>query len=399
MRDFRLLWGGAFLSFIGSWVQTIAQGWLVYDLTGDELKLTMVAFFWMLPVSVLGPFAGALTDLWNRRLVLVLTQVVYAINALILAWTIHSGTVSYQLILVIAIVNGLVSTVEMPTRQSLISKVVPAEMMASAVPLQAMTFNLARIVGPAIGGLLLDRIGAQACYLANALSFTALIFAVSAIRADLRHASSTIQPMRDLLMEGILYTWREKRLKILFLMETTVSVFGLAYLPLLPAFAKDVLKLDAAGLGHIYTSIGVGAMTGLVLLVTLSQRPYKALIVRICMTSLALALLLVSFVQVSVLAYPLFALCGLSAIMQFNTTNTLFQLLSPEAVRGRVLAMHIWALSGAAPFALPVFGWIARELSVDWAFRIGGALVLGGAALAWIHGKVLETVDEPAVAK
>lgn len=392
IRDFRLLWTGAFLSFIGSWVQNVAQGWLVYDITNNEQMLALVSFMGMIPVSLLGPFAGVLTDMLNRRTVLILTQLVFGLNALLLAAAIHFGFVSIGLILVVALVNGVASTVEMPTRQSLVSSVVPAENLSAAVPMQAMTFNMARIIGPAIGGVLLTYFGPQACYLVNGLSYTALVFAVLAIRANLTHVSRTVQPIRDLLMEGARYTFRDPRLRMLFFMESAVSVFGLAYLPLLPAFAKDVLKVGEMGLGQLYTAIGVGALTGLITLIYYSQRPIKALVVKVAMTTMACGLLLLSFAPSPILAYPVLALLGASAIMQFNTTNTLFQTIAPEQLKGRVLAMHIWALSGSAPIALPLFGWIAKTYSVPDAMRFGGCVVLFGAILSWIHRRRLAGV-------
>ncbi len=394
IRDFRLLWTGAFFSFIGSWVQTVAQGWLVYEITKSEQMLAMVAFFGMLPMSVLGPFAGAITDVLDKRKVLIAAQTIYGVNALFLAAAIHFNFLRLEFILAVAVLNGLTSTVEIPTRQSLVSRVVPLEHISAAVPMQAMTFNMARIMGSALGGLLLGLFGAEAGYLLNGLSYIALIFAVIGIRSDLSGVPREIQPMRDLLMEGMRYTWRDKRLKMLFLMESTVSIFGLAYIPLLPAFAKDVLKLNKFGLSNLYTSIGIGALLGLVTLITYSNRPIKALVVKTAMTCMGIGLILISIVRSPWLAYPLASLIGASTVMQFNTTNTLFQIIAPEALKGRVLAMHMWALNGLSPFALPVFGALAQSYSVDLAMRIGGILVLAGAALGWLFRSRLEGVDQ-----
>ncbi len=392
IRDFRLLWAGAFFSFMGTWVQTVAQGWLVYHLTNDAFKLTMVAFCSMLPVSVFGPMAGTLADTFDKRKVLVATQLVYAFSALFLAASVQFNTIRYEYILVVAVINGFATTVEVPTRQSLVSKVVPPENIASAVPMQALTFNFARIVGPAVGMLLLTTFGAQACYLVNGLSYLALIFAVLCIRSDLSTTKSLPQPIFDLIVEGVRYTLRDRRLKMLFLMECTVSMFGLAYIPLLPAFAKDVLLNDKL-LGPIYTSVGIGAIIGLASLITFSNRPYKAFVVKAAMTTFGLALMVISFVNIVWVVFPLFSLMGAGAIMQFNTTNTLFQTIAPEALKGRVIAMHFWALSGCAPLALPLFGYLAENWGVAEAMRIGAALVLMGATLGWLNRRRLDGVD------
>lgn len=260
--------------------------------------------------------------------------------------------------------------------------------------MQAMTFNLARIIGPAIGGLLLARFGPQANYFANGLSYLALIFAATAIRADLSSIKRVSQPITDLIIEGVRYTWKDRRLKMLFLMECTVSIFGLAYIPLLPAFAVQVLK-DPNQLGTIYTFVGIGAMTGLGTLIAISHLPIKRVLVKAAMTSMGIGLVVISFTQTLWVVYPLFSLIGLSAITQFNTTNTLFQLLSPERMKGRVISMHVWALSGSSPIALPLFGWLASRYSVDVAMRFGGSVVLLGAIVAWLNGSRLRGVDLP----
>lgn len=382
-RDFRLLWFGAMFSFFGSWIQSVAQGWLVYDLTRDEQKLVFVAFAGMLPVSLVGPLAGALVDRLDKRKTLVSCQAVFGINALFLAYAIYSRQVEYWHILVVAVINGFASALEMPTRQSLISAVVPKPVISTAVPLQALTFNLSRVMGPAIGGILLKGFGAFACYFANGLSYLGLIIAVLVMKADLSASKAEPQPIYDLLTEGLHYTFRESRLRMLFLMETTVSVFGLAYIPLIPAFAEEVLRLGK-DLGQIYVAIGIGSISGLLTIIYISQKPWKSVIVRLAMTSIGIALIGLSFAKTREVAYPLFSVLGFSTVVQFNTTNTLFQLIAPPNLRGRALAMHIWALSGSAPIALPLFGWLAHQFSVAIAVLVGGTAVVLGATAGWL---------------
>lgn len=388
-----MLWTGAFLSFTGSWVQNVAQGWLVYELTGDEAKLAFVTFVAMAPVSLFGPFAGALSDTFNKRKVLVFTQSVFGLCALYLMAATHFGFVEYWQILVVSAIVGCMGCLEMPTRQSVISRVVPAEEIPLAVPFNAMTFNFARIVGPAIGGGLLAAFGPEACYGLNGISYLALIIAVLTIRSDLTAGTREPQPMKDLLFEGMLYTFRDVRLRMLFILEGMVSVFGLFYIALMAAFAKDMLGLDKTGLGWAMTSIGIGAFSGLVLMVATSERPIKALVVKGSMTIMGLGLSALAFARTGAVAFPLLAVVGAAAIMQFNTTNTLFQMLSPERLRGRVLAMHIWALAGLSPFGILFFGWLAKATSLPMTLHVGGACVLAGAVFAWFNGKALDGVQ------
>jgi MFS family permease len=399
IRDFRLLWIGSFFSFFGSWIQNVAQGWLVYELTGDKAKLAMVGFFATIPVAILGPFMGAFADKLNKRRVLIICQTIFGVSALSLAIITYLGVVRYEHILLIALINGVASSVEMPTRQSVVSRVVPREQIHAAVPLNAMTFNMARILGPALGGWLLHLFGAFACYLFNGLSYLALIIAVLAIRSDMKATPGEAQPIKDLLLEGMRYTWKDIRLRMLFLMEMTVSIFALFYLNLMPAIVKDVLKLDERGLGTAMSSIGFGAMIGLVTVSILSPKPYKSHIIGTAMFVIGIALVIMANTTVTWISMFAFGLAGASAVAQFNTTNALFQTIAPERLRGRVLAMHVWALSGLGPLSLPLFGNLAQHWGIRETLNLGAACVLIAAVIAFLLRGNLAGVDAQSQAK
>jgi MFS family permease len=392
-RDFRLLWTGSFLSFTGSWIQNVAQGWLVYELTHNKASLGLVSFLGMVPVSFFGPFAGSFADMFNNRRVLIATQTIFALGALFLMAAVHFDFVQFWHILVVAVVVGFAGCIEMPTRQSIVSSVVPPHVIPKAVPFNAMTFNLARILGPAIGAVLLANFGAQFCYGVNGLSYIFLILAAMAIRTNLKAVSREPQPMKDLLFEGWLYTFRDKRLKMLFIMETIVATFGLFYISQIPAIVYEMLHLGKAEIGYAMSFVGAGAITGLLLLTRLSHRPLKALIVRLAMTVMGLGLIVLGVSSSAALAFPMLAIVGVAGIMQFNTTNTLFQLLSPEHLRGRVLAMHVWALSGVGPFGVLFFGWLASITDLHVALIAGGCCVLAGAIWGWLNRGALTGVE------
>lgn len=387
-RDFRLLWTGAFFSFMGSWIQNIAQGWLVYDLTHDKFKLALVTFCQFIPVSIFGPVAGVLADTFDKRTVLCLCQVVFGCGALFLAFATYQGFVRYEHILLVATIFGCASAIETPTRQTIVSRVVPPEDLPNAVPLQALTFNLSRLLGPVLGGLLLAWFGPQMCYLVNGLSYLALIAAVMTIRADLKAEKREPQPIGDLLTEGMLYTFRERRLKTLFIMEASIAMFGLPYLALMPAIARDVLGLGEAGLGMAMAMIGVGAVTALVFVANVSDLAVRAALPRVSMAVFGVGLLGLGFASSPWIAFPLLSIIGMSAVAQFNSTNTLFQLLSPDRLRGRVIAMHFWALSGLNPIGAVLFGWIAKTVSISFALQSGAVCVLVCALWAWTQRRV-----------
>lgn len=318
----------------------------------------------MAPVSLLGPFAGTFADTLDRRKLLIACQSIFGLSALTLAAAIQFHFVSMPLIYSIALINGVVGAFEMPARQSVISRVVPPEDLPSAVPLNAMTFNFARVAGPAIGGLLLQEFGAQSCYFVNGISYICLIFSALAIKTDLSAVTREPQPIGDLLFEGMRFTFRDMRLKTLFIMESIVSAFGLVYLSQMPAFTQDVLRMDEAGLGLAMTTVGIGAITGLIFTIARANSSKKGIIVLAAMFLMAFALFGMAVTR-GPLIFLFFAIAGACAMIQFNTTNALFQTLSPPRLRGRVIAMHVWALAGMGPFGALLFGWIAQQTKND----------------------------------
>lgn len=378
------------MSFIGSWIEAVAQGYVVYQLTKSEYLLGLVTFFGMLPVTIIGLFAGSLADMFDKRKLLVITQATFAVGSMFLAAATYFGFVQYWMLVTVALVLGTVSAIDMPTRQSIVSRVVPPEDLQVAIPINAMTFNLARLIGPTIGGLILTWWGPSLCYFVNSLSFLAIIAAGLAIRADLRStAKGEPQPLGDLIMEGFLYTLRDARLRTVLFLESSVSVFALFYIPQIPAIADKMLGLPKTGLGPSYLSVGVGAVTALIATLSLSDKPYKGLLLRIAVSTMGVGLLLLSIAHTPWVAYPFFAILGFASVLMFNTCNTLFQTLAPDRLRGRVLSMHVWALSGIGPLGILGFGYLAEKFGLPFAFQLGGALVLCSAAYSWIYRKGL----------
>lgn len=391
-RDFRLLWSGAFLSFIGSWIEAVAQGYVVYQLTKSEYLLGLVTFFGMLPVTVIGLFAGSLADMFNKRILLVVTQSVFALGSMFLAAATYFGFVQYWHLVTVALILGTVNAIDMPTRQSIVSRVVPPEDIQVAIPINAMTFNLARLIGPTIGGLILAWWGPSLCYFVNSLSFLAIIFAGLAIRADLTARTREPQPLGDLIMEGFLYTMRDVRLRTIFILESCVSIFALFYIPQIPAIADKMLNLPKTDLAPSYLAVGIGAVAALVATLSLADKPFKALLLRIAITTMGVGLLLLSMARSPWVAYPFFTLLGFASVLLFNTCNTLFQTLAPDRLRGRVLSMHVWALSGIGPFGIFGFGYLAERQGLPFAFQLGGGLVLIAAAYSWVYRKGLSGI-------
>lgn len=390
-RDFRLLWAGAFISFSGSWIQTVAQQFLVYQMTGSYKLLGYVAAANMLPTTVLAPFLGSVTDMFDRRKLLVICQAVFALCALFLAAATYFGFIQYWHIIAVAIVTGTTGVVEIPARQSIISRVVPVEDLSSAIPLNVLTFNIARPLGSAVGGVLLANLGVPACYVVNGLTFAGLIFAGLAIKADLSATAREPQPIWDLLFEGFLYTFREPRLRALLIAEGLVSIFGLFYMTQTAAIASDMIHRPK-DLGLLLVAQGFGSILALVMVLAMSHLRIKGLLIRLSVGLIGALLIALGFVNSLWSALPIYLLLGICTVTIFNTVNTVFQTLAPDRLRGRVISMHNWALGGLGFIGAILLGNFATSFNLPLAIQCGGAVVLLTAAYLWMSRQTLEGV-------
>jgi MFS family permease len=357
---FRRYWVGAFLSFVGSWIQNVAQSWLVYELTRSEFLLGMVGFASGLPMLFLAPVGGALADRWNRRNILLITQSLFALSALALAMLTYTGLIRYEYILAIALLNGLVLTVDLPTRQSLVAHLVPRAHLANGIALNAAAFHTARILGPAIGGLLLEWVGAAPCFLVNALSFSAILLALLSLRiqpsTDGRAPTGILQSLR----EGVAFVRARRGLMLLWLNVLVLSTFGLSYLVLLPVFAAEVLQVGKTGLGQLYTFAGVGSLAGLLLTARLSGEVPRSWLVILAANGFAWSVIGFALTTHPLVAKGLLMLAGMFGVMQLVSTNTALQTAAPDYLRGRVVSLHTWAINAPAPFASLLIGKLAQ---------------------------------------
>lgn len=388
-RDYRLLWIGAFLSFVGGWIQNIGQGVLVYDITGSKEKLALIVMCWNLPVLILGPFAGGMVDTMNKKNLLVWTQVLLAAIAFIIGILTWTGNITFNILLFAALANGTVSCFEMPVRQAMMSGSVPKEDVAIAIPVQGFSFNLARVVGPAIASIVLASMKVEHTYIINGFSYLALIFAALAVKVSIASAERT-GPMFDLILEGFRYMWREPRLKTLFLIETLVNFFALFYLAQMPAIAKDMLGLGNDGVGYITTAVGVGAVIALITNTRTADRHIKGNLIKGACFAMAVGLALLSVTSSLWLALPVMVIMGMSSILIFNLCNSLMQLIAPDQLRGRVISVHVWALSGLGSLGVYPYGWLSEHYSLRVAFQVAAVITLVIAIWAYSNKLSLE---------
>ncbi|MEO8192722.1 MAG: MFS transporter [Gemmatimonadales bacterium] len=382
-RNFRLFWIGQTVSLIGTWMQTVGQGWLALQLSNSAFIVGVVAAAGSLPVLLFALFAGVHIDRRDKLRIVRIAQVLLALEAGILWWTVWSGRITIPLLVTLAFMNGLISAVEIPARQSLIVDLVGREDIVDAVALNSGGFNLARIIGPSIAAAVIASAGLEWCFGINALSYVAVIGCLMAIR--LPRFVPTERPRNALkdFKEGIAYMRSRREVTGLMGVIAVYATFGFVYLTLMPVIARDVLHTDASGYGLLVTFVGVGAVSGALLLAALGSRVRRGKLFTVSAFSFAALLLLFSLVNVrSVAAGVLFCL-GLTMLINGALANGILQSVVPDELRGRVMAAYVFVYVGFTPIGSLISGAFARVTSVQWAIGTGAVIMLGYAAWAF----------------
>jgi MFS family permease len=392
-RNYRLFFGGQLVSLVGTWMQQVAQAWLVLELTHDPFVLGAVTALAFLPVLVLGLFGGLIADALPKRRTLMATQTVQMILAFVLFGLVASGAVQVWHVFVLAALLGITNAVDMPTRQAFTVEVVGRADVANAVALNSAMFNGARIVGPAIAGLTIGFFGGDvsAAFLINGLSFLAIIAAYAAMRESELQAPPvmprprSIGEVRATLAEGLRYV---RHTELVLLVTVTVglaSTLGMNFGVTIPALAREVLHTDATGYGFLMAATGIGSLVA-ALGIAFSGRSRPA-IVPLGALILGLALSAAALVQAYPPALVAMLFVGFGAISMAATANTTIQLAVPDELRGRVISVYTTVFVGSTPAGALLMGWIASAYGVDASLIVAGiaCLVTGALALAWLR--------------
>ncbi len=379
-RNFRLFIGGQAVSLTGLWLQWTALSWLVFRLTESAAWVGLVTLAIQGPGLVLSPFAGVLADRHEKRRMLVVTQSSAMAPALALGLLTLSGQVLPWHILLCALVAGVARAFEIPTRQAFLPELVGLDDLANAIALNSAVFNGARLIGPAVAGLLIPWVGEGWCFLANALAYLAVVLALIAMRLaahepDVAGRTSVLAELRD----GILYVVGEPTLLALLGCLLVTSIFGMPYGVLLPSFAERQLGGGPDTFGYLQAAVGSGALVGALLLA--ARRLVSGLERWVVGAGFGFGVLLVVFAQsrTLVMALPALVLLGFCFMVQLATTNTLLQTIAPEGLRGRVMAIHTTVFLGFFPIAGIAAGAVADRFGERLVLVAGGTLVAGGA--------------------
>ncbi len=390
-RNYRLFFAGQAISVVGTWMQQVAQGWLVLELTNDPIYLGLVSAIAFLPVLILGLFGGLVADALPKRQTLIATQVVQMFLAFVLFGLAVTHNVQVWHILVLAGLLGITNAVDMPTRQAFAVEMVGREDIPNAVALNSALFNAARIIGPAFAGLAIGAFGIPIAFLLNGLSFSAVIAAYWLMRqGDLhtpprRPRPGSVREVGHTLAEGLRYVRRTPVVLLATVIVGIVSTFGMNFGVIVPTLARDVLHTDAAGYGFLMAATGIGSLTS-ALGIAFSGRPRVALI-GIGATVLGAALIIAATIGIFWLALPVMAVIGFGAIAMAATANTTIQMAVPDELRGRVISVYTTVFVGSTPIGGLLMGGIASRFGVQASLLVGGiaCVIAGLVGVVWLR--------------
>jgi MFS family permease len=360
VREFRIFWLAMFVSLVGTWVQTMAQGWLVFKLTHSAFLLGLVGFLSYIPIFLFSLAAGVFADRVVKKNLLLATQVCFIALALLLGYLVQTNLIRVWHVMLIAFLNGVVLAADAPARQTLVVEMVGKEHLFNAIALNSAAFNSARIIGPALAGILIAFIGMSGCFYVNALSYLPVMAALVWIKpktgVDKAKNSSFIEGLKETvdLIKNNQILW------VLLLLVGIFSVFGVSYMVLMPIFAQDILGSGAKGLAILMSAGGCGALLGSLNLARLKKTQSKLGLLRVSMTAFIISVIFFSFSRSLILSAFFLSVAGYGGSSSMSLANTMLQLNVPDAFRSRVMAVFMMMFSGLLPLSNLLSGTLAH---------------------------------------
>ncbi len=385
-RNYRLFFGGQFISLVGTWMQMVAEGWLVYKLSSSTFVLGLVRFLNTFPVTLFALAGGAIADRVNKRRILIATQTVSMVLAFTLFALVGLEVVKVWQVALLGLCLGLANAFDIPARQSFVVEMVGKEHLMNAIALNSSMFNGSRVFGPALAGVLIGLLGIASCFFINGLSFLAVIAGYLLMRFP-KTESPKVQheSIREATMTAIRYVAGHRVLRAVMILVSVVSLFGLNYSVLMPAFARDVLHVQAAGYGYLLAANGLGAFLGAITLAALGNYPRKRLLVFGGLFGFSVMIAAFALSRNLWLSSILLVCAGWFQIIFFATANTLVQLRSPDELRGRMMGIYSFCFIGLSPFGSLLTGGAARIMPASTTIVIGATIcILAGLITMWL---------------
>jgi len=375
-RNFRLFFIGQGISLVGTWMQNVGEGWLILTLTNSPFYVGLTSALSSLGVLLFSLYAGVIADRVDKRRVIIFMQIAFMLEAFTVAILVWTGVVAVWQVLVLATILGIASAFDIPMRQSFLVEMVGKEDLMNAIALNSSVFNGARVIGPAIAGLLIGALGIAWCYFLNGLSYIAVIAGLLMMRLPpvvrTVKTTSTWGGFREVLA----FLNGNRGLRSLMILTSILSVFGFPYISMMPVFARDVLHRGATGYGALTSSIGIGAVIGALGVALASSRiRRRGRLMLVGGTVFGILLILFSTSRSLALSMVLLAFAGCAMIVNNSLTNTLLQTAAPDHLRGRIMGFYSFVFVGMAPFGAFLFGLVAEHIGAPSTIAGGGAIV------------------------
>jgi MFS family permease len=388
VRNYRLYWLGQLVSLTGTWMQTTAQGWLVLQLTRSPLAIGLVTTFQFLPSLLLSLFGGAIADRFPKYRLILVTQILAFIQAVIFTLLVATGSIQLWHVYLLALSLGLINALDTPARQSFVVELVGRPMLPNAVALNSLLFNTARVVGPGVAGVLIAQVGLAPAFGLNAASFVGVIASLLLMRPQELQAQPPAA--RDVsvlagIREGLAYTWRTPAVRLIMIVMAFVGTFGYNFNVVLPLLSGFVLNTDARGFGALSAALGAGSLLGALTTAYMGKATQRRLLLGAAAFCVLLGL--TALVPVLGVTLALLAALGFAGIMFTTSANTLLQLTVPDALRGRVLSLYWMLFAGSTPVGALLIGALSRSIGVPETLVICASLALVGVGLGALYSK------------
>ncbi len=363
IKEFRAYWIGQIISLSGTWMQQIAQSWLVYILTKSAFYLGLISFLASFPTLLFSLFGGVIADRYPRRNILIATQIFSALPALVIGVLIHLNLINIWHIAVASFVLGIATAFDMPARQAFITEIVYQEMITSAIAMQSISFNIARIVGPILAGFIVTHLNFYMCFYINALSFLPLIFILFSIKLNLSTSSSYVS-FKESLMEGLQFILKNKQILNIICSVGVFTLFGVSFMTILPIIAGEILKVNAKGFSMIVSSVGIGSLLSGIFIAL--KRDIEEKVNHIFRASLLFPIGLsgIAFSQNIYLTMGFAFLLGVAFVNFFTVSNSFIQHQTEQRLRGRVMSFFAFVFLGFTPLANLLVGALVEKFGV-----------------------------------
>ena len=392
IRNFRLYFSGQAISLCGTWMQTIGQAWLVLKLTDSGVQLGLVTAAQFLPILILGPWGGVIADRFPKRKLLYFTQTSAGVLALLLGTLVVTGVVQLWMVYVIAVIFGLINVIDNPTRQTFIMEMVGQDHLTNAISLNSTQVNLARVIGPAIGGALIATVGLAPLFFIIAISYLAVLFALFKMSAKELHPIAIVAKARGQVMAGFRYVMATPILRDTLVMMAIIGTLTYEFTVILPLFAQFTFNSGASGYAALTVAMGFGSMLGG--LYSASRKKTTPKMLTVAAFFFGVAMLIAAGAPTFLLATIAMMLVGFCSIIFLSMGNVTLQMESEPRMRGRVMALWAVAFIGSTPIGGPIIGFIGQYAGPRWGLATGGVAALVGAAIgAWRLKKGKRTTD------